>query len=522
MFFSRLQQRGISPWEVASLALVLIAYAILQSHVAARTGVTIDEPSHILSSILYWEGNDNLLPQDMPPLVKIVGGLAAGDAGFRIPEESHVSWERRHEWFVSLDMMRRMGERRIRQAMYRVRMPMLIFPIATFLLLWWWARQLYSALAGLFTGLVFLLEPTSLGHAALFKNDHASAFGYLLFWFTAWRYWRAPSIGRAAWMGVGMLLAVLAKLSMVVLGGVLVAVLIWKKADWKSVAAPFAILYAGTIIACQFKLAWAFGILPVAGPIWDGVWSLAKNASGENSVYLLGEIRPYGHWAYFLVAAAVKSPEIVLLLLTLGFCQLKHRFLLAPLGLYFILASASPLQFGFRLVMPCLPIAALITGGALAWIERRKWLLAVVAILLILPAVRRYPHYLSYFNDVSGGPQNGLTYLSDSNVDWGQDLRELRSWMQRNKVLRVHMSYLGPDNLLAYFRPDQYQMLHPPFTEEGKKTKQIVPQPGVYAISANLITGQFFEKPWRDAYLAFRKAKPIDYAGYSIYIYRFP
>jgi hypothetical protein len=33
-----------------------------------------------------------------------------------------------------------------------------------------------------------------------------------------------------------------------------------------------------------------------------------------------------------------------------------------------------------------------------------------------------HPHYTAYFNELAGGPSNGWRYLSDSNVDIGQDI----------------------------------------------------------------------------------------------------
>lgn len=35
--------------------------------------------------------------------------------------------------------------------------------------------------------------------------------------------------------------------------------------------------------------------------------------------------------------------------------------------------------------------------------------------------LRNHPHQLAYFNEASGGPQNGYRHLLGSNLDWGQD-----------------------------------------------------------------------------------------------------
>lgn len=520
-----LQRPVVSRVELAAVATLLVVYLVLLLSLVRRTGVTVDEPSHILSSILYWEGNDRLLPRDLPPLIKIAAGWSAAMGGFRIVEETHPVWKTRHEWFVSLDMMRRMGEDRIRDAMFRARVPLLVFPCGTLLLLWWWGRELYSPVTGLLVATMFLLEPTALGHAVIFKNDHACTFGFLLFWYLAWRYWRSPTTVAAAALGLGVSLAFLAKLSMLILLPLAAGCIVvrWRREFKKMVghgALVLAIAYMLSVAACQFEIRWWGGVVPLPEPIVHGVVSLIGNAGSDNPVYLLGQRYGSGHRAYFLVAALVKAPEVLLVLLASGL-RWAPWFAAAP-ALYFAAASASPLQFGFRLILPCLPVVLLICGAALERWRSRRWIPIAVIVLMAAPAVYYYPFYISYFNAASGGPKKALRYLSDSNVDWGQDLRQLRRWMQVHKVERMGVSYMGGDNPLAYFRPGQLDWIEPPFNERGRENTEYRPAPGLYAISANLITGQFFDAPHRDFYRAFRELTPIDYAGYSIYIFRVP
>ncbi len=43
-----------------------------------------------------------------------------------------------------------------------------------------------------------------------------------------------------------------------------------------------------------------------------------------------------------------------------------------------------------------------------------------------------YPHSMSCFNELAGGPQNGDKYLLDSNLDWGQDVFYLKRWWEQH------------------------------------------------------------------------------------------
>jgi hypothetical protein len=53
-----------------------------------------------------------------------------------------------------------------------------------------------------------------------------------------------------------------------------------------------------------------------------------------------------------------------------------------------------------------------------------------------------YPHSLSYFNELIGGPAHGPEHLLGSNVDWGQDLRYLKWWADAHPEARpLHLAY---------------------------------------------------------------------------------
>ncbi len=53
------------------------------------------------------------------------------------------------------------------------------------------------------------------------------------------------------------------------------------------------------------------------------------------------------------------------------------------------------------------------------------------------------PHQLAYFNESVGGPERGYRYLSDSNLDWGQDLKGLKAYIEKEKLPIIYLSYFG-------------------------------------------------------------------------------
>lgn len=460
-----------------------------------------------------------------------------------------------------------------RQEIWRVffwsRLPLTVFPVASSFLLWWWGRQLFSPAGGLFSAALFSLSPLVLGHGALFKNDLAAGFGHLLFWFAAWRYWQAPGGRRAALLGVGLVLAVLAKLSMLILAPAAFLVLIGRELTWRPIrpgalAVRFLvvtlILYGGVVVAWQAKLrpidkaeieswrtsqsvpVWLTQFVETASRIptpprfWHGAMGLVQSNGEHGGVYLMGEVLAKGHPLYFLVALAVKVPvpSQVAILLGLAVFSLRvwrrqTRFLdlfwALPGFLYIGLASLSHLQLGIRLIIPALPFLFLYAGEltnlAPRWRAARVLPFALVGWLGFSAAVH-YPHYISHFNLWVGGANHGLRYLSDSNIDWGQDLPQLADYVKGNNIPKIRLAYFGTDNPYAYLTDERLETIAPPWSKELVSGERFVPVPGYYAVSATLLTGQYFEPRYRDYFAVFRDSEPIGKAGYSIFIYRVP
>ena len=78
-------------------------------------------------------------------------------------------------------------------------------------------------------------------------------------------------------------------------------------------------------------------------------------------------------------------------------------------------------------------------------------LAATAVVISALGSLWVYPHSLSYFNLLSGGPTRGYRHLVDSNIDWGQDLPALAAWQRAHPgapPMRLH--YFGSAAPAAY------------------------------------------------------------------------
>jgi hypothetical protein len=555
-------------WERSSIFILLIVSAALLGYQAWRTGVTVDEPAHLLSARLYWEGADVLRPGDMPPLIKIVSGWVPLLHGLPLPDDIGRPGEDRHEWEISLDMMGKLEWARLQPLFFRSRLPLIIFPLLTIVLVWWWARQLFTPLIGVLAAAIFALEPTALGHGALLKNDHASTFAYLLLWYALWRYWRAGTLRTVALTGLAVGLCLISKLTLLfalVLAPVLMLVgdVVQGRLRKRSLAycglVP-AMAYLVTVAAVQFEVhtlsrlelwridsnanipflfataARIFTVIPVPDRMWEGLLTLISGSIVKMPVYFFGEMHPAGHPLYFVGALLVKTPVGLIVLGAAAFPLLVRALLrrrlqwtdlawVLPGPLYVLLASSVPYQMGIRLVLPALPFGILLAMFAVDRLRLSKpgrWAAAALLLLFAGEAVRIYPHGIAFFNVAAGGPSSGHRYLADSNLDWGQGLGDLELWARKNNALPVKLSYFGNDNMFRYFRDYEVDVIAPPWNAElAKGITRIRPEPGhYYAISPTLLPGYFFDPKYRDFYAEFRAMKPVARPGYSIFVYR--
>jgi len=181
--------------------------------------------------------------------------------------------------------------------------------------------------------------------------------------------------------------------------------------------------------------------------------------------------------------------------------------LLAPAAVVLTLVSS---QTGFnhhlRYVLPIFPFVFIWASKVARAVELKHWKIASVAGAALLWSVGSslyyYPHSLSYFNELVGGPKGGHYHLGSSNIDWGQDLLYLKRWLDEHPEAQpLHLAFdCWYDPKLAGVE----YIGRPPANS---------PEPGWHAVSVNQIHNRSGE------YEYFLQFEPVGMAGYSIYIY---
>jgi hypothetical protein len=292
--------------------------------------------------------------------------------------------------------------------------------------------------------------------------------------------------------------------------------------DWKP--GP---LVRGIVFAEQYHLlpeAWLNGLL------------YTHTTTRLQSSFLCGKYSLIGWWYYFPLAMLFKTPvatlvSIVFSLPILFFCrkntQAEHKLdtwtficLGVPFILYGSLALTTNLNLGLRHVLPLYPFLFVILGltTSRAWMCWGKKALLVFTLLaagLILESAASFPNYLSFFNAPCGGAHGGLRLLGDSNLDWGQDLRLLADWRQKNPDGNLYLCYFGMADP-AYYGIDYINL---PGGYRFGPPVQLPTDPGVIAISATHLQGIHLDSGLRDYYTPLSRIRPKAVLGGSIYLF---
>jgi len=266
--------------------------------------------------------------------------------------------------------------------------------------------------------------------------------------------------------------------------------------------------------------AWTYGLLG------------AYSASHIRLAFLCGQSSFAGWWYYFPLAMLFKTPLATLIALGLGvfvwFCgkapaRLTNPWplcvaLIAPL-LYMAMSLRSHLNIGLRHVLPVYPFLFIFIGVAAARARRRwpgpaSWIIGAFIVGLALETICAFPDFIPFFNVAAGGSRGGLRLLSDSNIDWGQELLDLALWQQRHPDRLIYLGYFGTAD--PHYYGIRYIELSQSQTVGGQPPGAAPP---VYAISAVLLQIPYPNKSSRDFCAGLLRQTPIAVLGGSLYLY---
>jgi hypothetical protein len=563
--------------ETALAALLLCLMFALQVTSVRLKSPTYDEPGHITRGYAYVALGDTHIRVGTPVLLNALDALPLlALSELRLPVDN-PSWQGTNFHPISEQFMWEVNDN-ADQITFLARVPTMLIALLLATFCYRWARDLYGPWGGLLSLALCALDPNLLAHGRLATTDlGVTAFSFIaLYWL--WRLLRRPSWGSLLAAGAAFGLAQASKFSALLLGPICALLFLVRLLRPEPFVFPVTLRrflvgdrerqpwprrLAGLIVTGLLLLAVAglvlwgvyrFELRPVEGlTAWpvpaathvEQLLDISGRLQGEGeravTAFLMGDLYTGGRLAYFPVVLALKTPipTLILLLAAIllgvrrGFGSYAWVLWLPPL-IFFGVSLTSELNLGYRYILPVLPFLLVLAGRVGRWAASRvaAWRgagrvalsAAMVACLgwSVWSGLAIYPHYLAFYNEIAGGPDGGWRYLVDSNVDWGQDLKGLKRWMEEHGVDRIKLGYVGEAHPPYYgidfeplpSSPDRWE--HPLYHD----LYYADPAPGLYAISANLIQGRNLVDP--QTYSWFREREPMDKVGYSIFIYEVP
>jgi tetratricopeptide (TPR) repeat protein len=249
--------------------------------------------------------------------------------------------------------------------------------------------------------------------------------------------------------------------------------------------------------------------------------------------FVLGKTYAHGVWFYFPVVFVIKSTLAFLALLLLAAAAVLTRrlncwrevlFLSVPPAFYFLVAVNAATNIGVRHILPLYVfISALAGGAAWAFMRRdRRWAYAVLALLLFhaFSSALAFPHYIAYSNELWGGPSNTHKFLSDSNADWGEQLKATKKYLDGRGVKDCWFVYFAE----GVAEPAYYGIPCKPLpTINTLWLNQRIEVPasidGPVLVSASNLSGFEFGPGPLNPYEQFKRLRPTAVVGGGVFVF---
>jgi 4-amino-4-deoxy-L-arabinose transferase-like glycosyltransferase len=553
-----------SGWRSKAALLVfaacIVALPILRYGFIRNNSFAFDELVHIQAGYRYWQCGEFANNPEHPPLVKLIA--AAPIRHWQIDAFSsacgtQVVSSRSGDGAIAFSVFQSPNAGKV---LWKARSTLIVFPLLLLMSVFFAVRRWFGDLAAAIAVLLVTLEPTLVAHGSFVTTDMAVAATLFLTIVLGVEYVRRPSWWLGGCCGAVLGLALASKHSAVLLPFLLLITMWLTLLGHRSPRQAWFRATMAWLAACVIgiTLLWAtygfrYNALPQEAKPAYNVQQSFQRAGMQNRVsahlvvfasrhhflpeaYLAGlaDILTYserptfffgrfydkGFWYYFPVALAIKLTIGVLLLAIAALLTpavwRKHRVNLIPIMFpplaYLAIAMLGKIDIGVRHILPVIPFLIVIASvGAAEWVGRSRRAALVVAALVavsVFSSLRAAPLQLSYANEAFGGSNNTYRLLGDSNVDWGNTSRQLKSYLFEHHlkgsscaVARGPLFHEPTECIeLPNFLADLYApSVAPPFPESFKGT--LILQP--------------FAASWSSAYIPLMMRTPVAEAAHG-------
>jgi 4-amino-4-deoxy-L-arabinose transferase-like glycosyltransferase len=551
-------------WHAAAVLALMLALALELIIPASRQSMAFDEGCHAFAGYSYWTKGDFGVNPEHPPLVKMLAALPLLNQAVHYPTPTPLPFK--PQCFIGAKQFFYSG-RNADVLLFRARMAAAMLTVAAALVVFAAGYEMFGAIAALLALLLFVFEPNLAAHGAFITTDMGASLFLFATVYAFYRYVKKPSAWRLALSGMLAGLTLAAKHSGILWIPILCLLALAEILRYEP-DAPLcqggrlkcALRFAGSLLVVgliSFGILWAFygfryqarpdgevmipSLAEYAGQIqhpWEqkailfaarrhvlpesyliGLVDIVVFPTKYMTMYLFGRIYRHAQWFYFPAAFLIKSTLgflALVLLLPVTLRQKERRreilFLLIPPVLYFVVAARSDFNIGVRHILPVYPFLIVLAAFGACQLARRsrKWAYALALLFLfhVASSVHAFPNYLAYSNELWGGPENTYKYLTDSNVDWAQQLKSTRKYLDEHGIKNCWFDYFGRGIVVD---PIYYGIICKPlpdfidFTPMGNIPTRIS---GTILISATELSGELWGPGELNPYTQFQRLRP--------------
>jgi 4-amino-4-deoxy-L-arabinose transferase-like glycosyltransferase len=557
----------------------LLAALVLQLGLSvSRESPTWDEGDHIFAG--YWSltHKDFGLNPEHPPVVKMLAAAPLLSMPLKVPEVQNRFFMRE----AFLDGKEFLFANDADAMMFRARMTASILTVLLALLVFLATREFFGTRSAFIALTLVVFEPNLLAHGARVTTDAGLSCFMFATIYAFYRYVKAPSAQRLVVVGLATGLTLAAKhtgilvipmlallaicevlrvrlgkqrysegpggtgrhaglLAVSLITSVVIGVgVLWASYGFRFAARPYGLQlnpgfaeWVGQLKPVEAHLlsfAAQFHLLPES--YLYGLAAVRLSAETYTS-FVLGTVYPHGVWFYFPVSFVIKSTLAFLVLLTISIFAIATRkltgareilFLTVPPAFYLMVAMSSKINIGVRHILPLYVFFAVLIAGAAWRLMRsdRRWRYVVAALLLfhVFSSVRSYPNYMAYSNELWGGPSQTYKYLTDSNVDWAQQLKSTKQYLDGRGIKECWFAYFGQGVL----EPHYYGIPSKPLpTADSLWMNERIDVPptidGTVLVSAGVLSGFEFGPEALNPYRQFQQLRPVAVIDDAVFVF---
>ncbi|HEY2015112.1 MAG TPA: glycosyltransferase family 39 protein, partial [Bryobacteraceae bacterium] len=415
-------------------------------------------------------------------------------------------------------------------------------------------------------------------HSALITTDIAVSLFFLASIYAFYRYVRKPGWSRLVAVAVTAGLLISSKHSGVLFAPMMLVLILWEVATASRgqrlrtalrLAGAFALIVAGSCVVLWAFFGFRYAARPAGLQLHPSLadytsglshfdhaailtlarWRLlpeselmgladVKIMAQNYPTFILGHVYPHAVWWYFPVAVLVKTTLGLLALLALSAFaivtgRLRWRrevaYLVLPAALYFVIAMSAGMDIGARHILPVYALAAILAGGTVMalshrngrWIPAWTWACSLLVVAHVVSALSVFPNYMAYANRAWGGPENVHNLLSDANVDWAQQLYQVKAWRDQHPSQSCWFAYFAHPEIDPAVYGIHCNML--PTADTGWSGGSAIVPPVIHGpvfISAGDLSGCEWPSGQLNPYRSFEHVKPAASIDYGVFVYQ--